>query len=129
MKMSEKIKMTPEEIEKRLKMVESTCICRGCPTYRSLGEEDDYIAYCFPTQGKSHKIKTEKEVTTFTVKIDQELDSLLLDLKEVFNKQSKADVFRLSVALLKIAAQAKMDGQSLAVIDKNGEKYKEIVLV
>jgi len=28
------------------------CICGNCPTYLELGEEDDYIVYCFPTRGK-----------------------------------------------------------------------------
>jgi len=32
----------------RLKMVESMCICRNCPSYKNLGEDDEYIAYCFP---------------------------------------------------------------------------------
>ena len=61
--MSEPMKMTPEEMEKRLKMVESRCICKGCPTYKALGKEDDYIAYCFPTRGKSKNISEEKGCT------------------------------------------------------------------
>ncbi len=48
-----------ESIEERLKQVEGMCICEGCPTYLVLGETDDYIAYCFPTKGKSKKIKEE----------------------------------------------------------------------
>lgn len=61
--MSEPMKMTPEEMEKRLKMVESMCICKGCSTYKALGKEDDYIAYCFPTRGKSKNISEEKGCT------------------------------------------------------------------
>lgn len=61
--MSEQMKMTPEEIEKRLKMVESMCICRGCPTYGALGKEDDYVAYCFPTRGESKNISKEEGCT------------------------------------------------------------------
>ena len=61
--MSEPMKMTPEDLEKRLKMVESMCICRSCPTYKNLGKEDDYIAYCFPTRGKSESISEEKGCT------------------------------------------------------------------
>lgn len=48
-----------ESMEKMLKEVESMCICEGCPTYFGLGMEDDYIAYCFATRGKSKKIKDE----------------------------------------------------------------------
>jgi len=58
--MSEPMKMTPEETEKRLRKVESMCICKGCPTYKTLQKEDDNIAYCFPTRGKSRKIAEEK---------------------------------------------------------------------
>lgn len=61
--MSEPVKMTPEETEKRLKMVESMCVCKGCPTYKSLQKEDDNIAYCFPTCGKSRNITEEKGCT------------------------------------------------------------------
>jgi len=50
---------TPAQMEKRLKEVESMCICGNCPTYLGLGEEDDYIVYCFPTRGKSKKIENE----------------------------------------------------------------------
>lgn len=53
------MEMTSEQMEKRLKEVESMCICEGCPTYLRLGEKDDYIAYCFPTRGKSKKIENE----------------------------------------------------------------------
>jgi hypothetical protein len=53
------MKMTPEQMKKRLKEFESMCICGNCPTYLGLGEEDDHIVYCFPTRGKSKKIKDE----------------------------------------------------------------------
>jgi len=52
-------KTNPKPTSKRLKRVEAMCICEGCPTYLRLGETDDYIAYCFPTRGKSKKIKEE----------------------------------------------------------------------
>lgn len=51
---------TREQMEERLNHVESMCICEGCPTYMALGINDDYIAYCFPTRGKSKKITEEK---------------------------------------------------------------------
>lgn len=62
--MSETMKMTAEEMEKRLKMVESMCICKGCPTYKALDKEDNYIAYCFPTRGKSKNVSEEKGCTS-----------------------------------------------------------------
>ncbi|UCB60918.1 MAG: DUF2769 domain-containing protein [Candidatus Bathyarchaeota archaeon] len=61
--MSEPTKIAPTEVEKRLKRVESMCICRGCPTYKSLGKEDDHIAYCFPARGRSVNIAEEKGCT------------------------------------------------------------------
>lgn len=53
------MEMTPEQMKERLKKLEPMCICENCPTYIGLGEEDDYIVYCFPTRGKSQKIKDE----------------------------------------------------------------------
>ncbi len=51
--------MTPKQREKRLTELEPMCVCGNCPTYLGLGEEDDYIVYCFPTRGKSTKINDE----------------------------------------------------------------------
>ena len=55
----ESMKMTPEQMAERLKMVESMCICQNCPSYTNLGEDDEYIAYCFPSRGKSNKITAQ----------------------------------------------------------------------
>ena len=63
LKMSDSMKITSEEMEKRLKMVESKCICKDCPTYQAFGREGAYIAYCFPTRGKSENISKEKGCT------------------------------------------------------------------
>ncbi len=52
--------MTPEDMKKREEMVNSMCICRGCPTYTVLGKEDDYMGYCFPGRGRSKNIKDEQ---------------------------------------------------------------------
>ncbi|UCE16582.1 MAG: DUF2769 domain-containing protein [Candidatus Bathyarchaeota archaeon] len=57
------MEMTPKQIAERLKMVESACICKGCPTYKNLEREDDYISYCFPTRGASKNITEEKGCT------------------------------------------------------------------
>lgn len=52
----EQMKMSPEEMKKQEEMVNSMCICKSCPTYKAYGKEDDYIAYCFPTHGKSKNL-------------------------------------------------------------------------
>jgi hypothetical protein len=59
----ESMEMTPEQMAERLKMVESMCICRSCPTYTNLGEDDEYIVYCFPSRGRSKNISEEKGCT------------------------------------------------------------------
>ena len=55
--------MSPEQLKERLMMVEDMCICKGCPTYVHLNQVDGYIAYCFPSHGKSMMIKEEKGCT------------------------------------------------------------------
>lgn len=45
-----------EELKKREEMANSLCICQSCPSYKAYGKEDDYIAYCFPTHGKSKNL-------------------------------------------------------------------------
>lgn len=54
--MSEPMKMAPEEMKKQEEMVDSIYICRSCPSYKAVGKEDDYVAYCFPTHGKSKNL-------------------------------------------------------------------------
>ena len=65
---------------------------------------------------------------TFTVTIDEKLDTLLDDLKDSYGKTSRAEVFRLAIALLKIAADAKRDDQKLTISDQQDKLLKEIVL-
>lgn len=59
MEASLEMKPNSESTGEELKQFEAMCICEGCPTYLQLGETDNYIAYCFPTRGKSKKIKEE----------------------------------------------------------------------
>ena len=68
------MEMTPEQMEKRLKKLEPMCICGNCPTYLELGEEDDYIVYCFPTRGKSAKIKDELSCTCESCPVYKEMN-------------------------------------------------------
>ena len=51
--------MSSEEMKKREEKINTMCICRSCPTYQALGEEDDYIGYCFQNHGRSKKIVKE----------------------------------------------------------------------
>lgn len=44
------------DLKKQEKMFNSMCICPTCPTYQAYGKEDDYIAYCFSTHGKSKNL-------------------------------------------------------------------------
>jgi hypothetical protein len=71
---------------------------------------------------------TEKTYKTFTVGIDENLDKTIDDLKDKFGKTSRADVFRMGIALLKVAAEAKERDLKLTVSDGNDVVKKEIVL-
>jgi metal-responsive CopG/Arc/MetJ family transcriptional regulator len=70
----------------------------------------------------------EKSYKTFTVGIDETLDRTLDELKEKFGKTSRADVFRMGIALLKVAADARDRQLKLTVSDQNDVVRKEIVL-
>ena len=71
---------------------------------------------------------TEKTYKTFTVGIDENLDKTIDDLKDKFGKTSRADVFRMGIALLKVAAEARERDLKLTVSDANDVVKKEIVL-
>lgn len=65
---------------------------------------------------------------TFTVSIDQRLDTALDELRESLGKSSRADVFRLAVTLLKLADEARRRGQKLAIADQEDKVIKEILI-
>ncbi len=71
---------------------------------------------------------TEKTYKTFTVGIDENLDRTIDELKDKFGKTSRADVFRMGIALLKVAAEARERDLKLTVSDANDVVKKEIVL-
>lgn len=71
---------------------------------------------------------TDRAYKTFTVGIDENLDRTIDELKEKFGKTSRADVFRMGIALLKVAAEAKERGLKLTVSDQDDVVKKEIVL-
>ena len=64
---------------------------------------------------------------TFTMKIDDKCDQVLEDLKRKFGRTSKAEVFRLAIAMLKIVAEGRDDGFRMVLV-KNGSLEKEIVI-
>ena len=59
-----------------------------------------------------------KNFTTFTVNIDEDLDLLLLKMKEQMKMGSKVDVFRMAITILKIGLDARNENPKnyLAVI-------------
>jgi metal-responsive CopG/Arc/MetJ family transcriptional regulator len=73
-------------------------------------------------------VLVEKTYKTFTVGIDEALDRTIDELKEKFGKTSRADVFRMGIALLKVAADARDKQLKLTVSDENDVVKKEIVL-
>jgi hypothetical protein len=46
-----------KEMEEKLSMVKTMCICKTCPTYV---KEEKEVAFCHPFISKSHVIKDEK---------------------------------------------------------------------
>jgi hypothetical protein len=65
---------------------------------------------------------------TFTVGIDERMDHTLEALKVAFGMTSKADVFRMGVALLNIASAALKEGNKMAVANQSDQVVKEIVI-
>lgn len=49
-------RMSPAEVQAKIKEAEKMCICGGCPTYAGTGEKK--LAFC--ATGKSTMIKKEK---------------------------------------------------------------------
>jgi hypothetical protein len=68
------------------------------------------------------------KMKTFSVNIDPRVDDTLEDLRRAFGKTSKAEVFRMAIALLKVAAEADAKGWWLAVADGNDRIQQRIVL-
>src|SRR3989344_4966918 len=51
---------------------------------------------------RSKDKKETESIRTFTITTDEELDTLISECMQVFNKSTKADVWRLALALLKV---------------------------
>jgi hypothetical protein len=73
-------------------------------------------------------VANAKSYKTFTVGIDENLDRTINDLKEKLGKTSRADVVRMGIALLKVAADARERQLKLTVSDADDVVRKEIVL-
>jgi len=64
---------------------------------------------------------------TFTISVDEKMDAVLDELKGELGRPSKAEVVRLGVALLKIAADARKKNGKLNVTTEDG-KVETILL-
>jgi len=65
---------------------------------------------------------------TFTVGIDEKTDECMDRLKAAFHRTSKADVFRMGIALLNVAHEANEKGHRLTISDSSDTVIKEIVI-
>lgn len=65
---------------------------------------------------------------TFTVDLDDRLDQNLKDLRTRLHQSSKANTFRLALALLKIATEARDKDLRVVLADNDNEIKQEIVL-
>ena len=72
----------------------------------------------------SHKEK--RRTVRYTLDVSEPVDELLERLARETNC-TKADVLRRAVTLIDIAAEARRNGQHLAILDANGEALKTIV--
>jgi hypothetical protein len=64
----------------------------------------------------------------FTVMADEKIFDAMDYLRQELGKTSRAEVFRMAIALLKIAGEARRDGLKLTVSDNNNKVLREIVL-
>ena len=65
---------------------------------------------------------------TFTLQIDDRMDSTINELKFALGKTSRADVIRLAVALLKLAKDHTKNGLKLTLADQDDLVKKEILI-
>jgi len=65
---------------------------------------------------------------TFTVTIDDHVGQLLDDCKQALGKTSRAEVFQIALAILKVAVDAHRNGQKLVVADEDDTLKKEILI-
>jgi hypothetical protein len=70
----------------------------------------------------------DRNTKTFTVTIDEKLDKTLNELKVNLGRTSRADVFRLGIGLLKLAAEAKTQGMKMTISDDDDIVRKEILI-
>ncbi len=86
-----------------------------------------------PPAGAPNELSFREELNskpykTFTVSIDAKFDRVLNDLKVALGKPSRAEVCRLAVALLKLAVDARANGQKVVIANNDDVVIKEILL-
>jgi hypothetical protein len=73
-------------------------------------------------------LNNKRIMKTFSICIDERIDQALDNLRKQLGKPSRAEVFRMAVALLKLAGEAKEKGHKLTICDQSDHIVKEIIL-
>lgn len=107
-------------------LVEMSSRGPGLPAYPAVREGDVTISRLSrPT--REPVIGAWPMTKTFTISVDEKMDAVLDELKGELGRPSKAEVVRLGVALLKIAADARKKNGKLNVTTEDG-KVETILL-
>jgi hypothetical protein len=84
---------------------------------------------CIASPYRLYEIGGTMRLKTLTIQIDERIDNTLNNLQEQLGgRTTKAEVFRLSIALLKIALEAHRDELKLAIVGKDNTIQRELVL-
>jgi hypothetical protein len=76
----------------------------------------------------SEKDRLEQETTQTTFKFNKQTLAVINQLKKDFGATSKAEVIRKALALLEMAQNARQNGDSLAIVGKDGKPRNLVVL-
>ena len=64
--------------------------------------------------------------TTFT--LDKRTEQVIGGLKEHFGATTKAEIMRKALALLELLRQANLEGDEIAIVDKDLKKVRRILI-
>jgi hypothetical protein len=64
----------------------------------------------------------------FTIKVDAKFDELLHELQTYFQKDSRAEIFRMGAVALKLIKEAHERGEKLSFVDSESDQAKKEVL-